>query len=65
MSEKVRFKLNTQGLKELRQSKEMQQLVESTAQEKWGSHTNHHIQSFVGFDRAKAILRVNTRRYPG
>lgn len=62
---KVVVKVDKQGLKELRQSDEVLQLVEKTARAEWGGHTHHHITTFVGYDRAKAILRLNTTRYPG
>ena len=63
MSNKVTVKLDMAGLKAFRQSSEMLKLMEETAQARTGPH--HHVKSFVGFDRAKAIIYPNTKRYPG
>lgn len=61
---KIVFKVSKSGLRELRQSKEVQDVVNAKAEEILSSHPHHHIKSFVGFDRAKAILYLNTKRYP-
>lgn len=61
---KVKIVLDKKGLTELRQQPEMLELVKKTANEQWGDREHHHIRSFIGYDRAKALLYINTERYP-
>lgn len=59
---KVEFKLDKTAFRtEVLQSPEMLKAVEAAARGKAGSNT--HIKPFIGFDRAKAIIYPNTKRY--
>lgn len=60
----VKIKLDKQGIIEMLQSDDIMSEVEKYAQKECASHPHHHVRSFVGFDRAKAILYLNTKRYP-
>lgn len=57
----VTFKLDKAGVKRLLQSEETLKLCEDIANSKKSS--DEHIKSFVGFDRAKAIIYPNTKEY--
>jgi len=59
----TRFELDTSSVRtEILQADWMLQHVESVAQSQCDSES--HVKSFVGFDRAKAIIYPNTEDYP-
>lgn len=57
----VVFKLNKAGVKEILQSEETLKMCEDFANSKKSS--DEHIKSFVGFDRAKAIIYPDTKEH--
>jgi len=59
---KVEIVLDTKEIGKLLRSKEM--LEEMTTIAKKKATANTHIKSFVGFDRAKAIIYPNTKENP-
>lgn len=59
---KVEVKLNRKGVGQLLKSDAVKQMVEGYAHSQGGADT--HIKSFVGFDRAKAIIYPNTKDNP-
>lgn len=60
----VLVKLDKAGVRsEILQADWMKQYVELEAQKM--SDVDSHIKSFVGFDRAKAIIYPNSKEFPG
>lgn len=58
-----KFKLDIKGVrKEILQADWMQAYIEQEARKQQQADT--HIVSFVGFDRAKAIIYPNTKEHP-
>lgn len=58
------FKLDKDGVKtEVLQAAWMKDYIEQEAQKQAGSDS--HVKSFIGFDRAKAIIYPNTRENKG
>lgn len=58
------FKLDKDGVKtEVLQAAWMKEYIEQEAQKQAGSDS--HVKSFIGFDRAKAIIYPNTRENKG
>lgn len=58
------FKLDKDGVKtEVLQATWMKDYIEQEAQKQAGSDS--HVKSFIGFDRAKAIIYPNTRENKG
>lgn len=57
----IKFKLDKTGVKQLLQSEETLKMCEDFAKSRKSS--NEHIKSFVGFDRAKAIIYPDTKEH--
>jgi len=56
------FKLNRDGVKtEILQSSWMKDYVEKEAKKRSGSDS--HVKTFIGYDRAKAIIYPDTKEY--
>jgi len=61
---KVTIDLDRAGVRsEILQSDWMLSFIESEAQKQ--TDADSHINSFIGFDRAKAIIYPNTKENPG
>lgn len=59
---KVEFKLDTKAVRsEILQADYMQNLVTKEAEKM--SNADSHVKSFIGFDRAKAIIYPNTKEH--
>lgn len=63
MSKKVSFKLNKKAFGRILKSPELMRILEKHAQEHCDS--DHHVKSFVGFDRDHATVYENTKENPG
>ena len=63
MSNIVKVELDSAGIrKNILQSEDMLKYVEQVAESRADADT--HIKSFIGFDRAQAIIYSNTKEYP-
>ena len=58
----VEIKLNTKAIGNLLKSEEAKQLVTNIANGKAGGDS--HVKSFIGYNRAIAIVYPNTKRHP-
>ena len=59
----VKFELDKKGVGQVLKSKEMLDMLEKEAADR--SDGDHHVKSFIGFDRAHAIVYPNTKENPG
>lgn len=57
----VKVELNSQGVKAMLQSDYMLSMVKSVAKDE--AKANTHIKSFIGYNRAKAIIYPNTKEH--
>lgn len=58
---KVRFELNRNGVRELMQSNEMQQILRSKAEQvKSAAGEDYEVTSYVGKNRANASVKVTS-----
>ncbi len=63
MSNAVKVEIDTVGVRKcILQSEEMLQYIEKVALSE--ADADSHIKSFIGFDRAQAIIYPNTKEYP-
>lgn len=62
MSKRVKIELNSKGVGELLKSQEMREECERVAQSQASS--NQHIKSFVGWQRAVAMIYPDTKKHP-
>lgn len=61
---KVEFKLDPKGVRsEILQADWMKSFIESEANKQ--ADSDSHVKTFVGFDRAKAIIYPNTKENKG
>lgn len=61
---KIEFKLDKKGVRsEILQAEYMKTFIENEAQKRAGSDS--HVKSFIGYDRAKAIIYPNTKENKG
>lgn len=59
---KVEIKLDKKGMTEFLQSSEIAEEIKRVAEQQ--ADSDHHLRSFIGFDRAKTIIYPNTRKHP-
>ena len=58
-----KFKIDTKGVRtEILQADFMKDYVEKEAQKM--ADSDSHVKTFIGYDRAKAIIYPNTKEYP-